>query len=539
MQQALPGFDNDEVASLRHYTLVKQEVAASGRSILDDTLRRELLHLAREPGCVVCRAAHAAVDRFFAWYKIEQYHEPTIIHRMQEARGFCPEHTRQFVAISPPHLVSTVYRELFAAATTLLRSAAREPSTPPALLADRISPQTMCVACKHQESTVEWIVRSLPVGLTNSQVRATISRPSALCLPHFLRLLPSLDWEAAQLLAHAQLAQLQAARAEDDTCTETTALVRLLVGATSDEAFLAPLECASLASPADTQATDAMSAQDAPEAVESGNVPTAPSSWSPALARVETLLNAPGCPLCREEEAAAATYLRWLSHELSEKTSSQAADEICWLCRSHLWRFLWIGDDKAVGGLLKSICAYWRGMLQALVSGLDRSPPKSFAARCWRGMVNARQRTPPVTRWRALWEGIAEGRRQLSQRLAELRGPVVWSRLCPACRFQEERVERVADLLDRALGDSGSARRYEDTSGVCFRHLPLAIRRCTDPSNVRLLLHTQYTRIAVVHWELEEYWRKSDWTHRWEPKGDEQSAWRRAVAQYTGTDVMR
>jgi hypothetical protein len=62
------------------------------RSIPDDTLRRELLRLASEPGCVVCSTAHAAVDRFFAWYMIEQYHEPSIILRMQEVRGFCLEH---------------------------------------------------------------------------------------------------------------------------------------------------------------------------------------------------------------------------------------------------------------------------------------------------------------------------------------------------------------------------------------------------------------------------------------------------------------
>ena len=125
----------------------------------------------------------------------------------------------------------------------------------------------------------------------------------------------------------------------------------------------------------------------------------------------------------------------------------------------------------------------------------------------------------------------------MGKRLAELREPVMRTRLCPACRFQRERADRLADLLDRALGDAGIARRYEDASGVCFRHLPVAIRRCTEPGTVRLLLRTQYTRVAVVHWELEEYQRKRDWTHRWEPRGDEQAAWRRAVAQYTGTGV--
>jgi hypothetical protein len=510
-----------------------------GRSMPDNTLRSEFPRLAGEPGCLVCHAAHASVDRFFAWYRIEQYHEPSIIQRMQEARGFCPEHTRQFVAISSFHLVSTVYRDLLAAAASLVRSAARESRALPGMLADRIRPQVACLACAQQEAAVDRIARGLPVGLIDSQVRAAILRPSAVCLPHFVHLLPSLDWEAAQLLAHAQLASLTAALAQYDTDAEPTELVRLLVGANSDEALLAPPECASMASPADIQVADLLRVRDAQGAAGSGNMPTEQSSWSPAVARLEALLKASGCPLCREEEVAAATYLRWLSQELSNRTPSQVVDDVCWLCRSHLWRFIWIGDDKAVGGLLRSVCAYWTSMVQALISGLDRPPSTSFVARCWHGMVNARQRTPRVTHWRALWEGLAEGRRSMTKRLAELREPVVRTGLCPACRFQRERADRLADLLDRALGDAGIARHYEEASGICFRHLPLAIRRCMEPSNVRLLLRTQYTRVAVVHWELEEYWRKLNWTHRWEPRGDEQAAWCRAVAQYTGTDATR
>jgi hypothetical protein len=421
-----------------------------GRSILDNILRSELLHLAGESGCVVCRAAYAAVDRFFAWYSIEQYNEPSIIQRMQEARGFCPEHTRQFVASSSPHLVSTVYRDLLGSAANLLRSVARESSALPGMLADRLRPQVACVACEHHESAVDWIARGLPVGLTDSQVRAAILRPSVLCLPHFVRLLPSLDWEAEQLLAHAQLAQLQTALAEYDTGVESDELGRLLVGANSAEAFLTPSERASMASPADAQAASPLPSpfvereqrvrqRDAREGAGGGNSPTEQSSWSPAIARLEALLNTSGCPLCSEEEAAAATYLRWLSQELSERTPSQAVDDACWLCRSHFWRFSRIGEDKAIKGLLRSLSAYWMGMVQALISGLDRPPSTSFVARCWHSMQSARQRTPRVTGWRALGEGIAEGRRSMRDRLAELRESVVRTRLCPACRFQRER----------------------------------------------------------------------------------------------------
>jgi hypothetical protein len=463
--------------------LKRRDVQIMGRSIPDNVLRGELPRLARESGCVVCRAARAAVDRFFAWYRIEQYHEPSIIQRMQEARGFCPEHTRQFVAISSPtHLVSAVYRDLLASAINVVRSAARESSALPGALADRIRPQAACLACEHQEAAVSWIARGLSVGFTDSQMRAAILRPSALCLPHFVRLLPPLDWEAAQLLAHAQLASLMAALAKYDTGAEPTELVRLLVGAASDQAFLMPPSQTPMIDPADTPAMDAIRVQDAQGTMGNNNTPTEQASWSPAVANIEARLSAPGCPLCREEVATVATYLSWLSQELSERTPSQAGDDVYWLCRSHLWHFIGVGDDKTVGALLRSVSAYWMGIVQTLISGLDQQPSTCFVMRCWDGMLNARQRTPGVTAWHALWEGIAEGRRSMTKRLAELRDPVMRMHLCPACRFQREHADRLADLLDRALGDAGLARRYEDAFGICFHHLPLAISRCTNPA---------------------------------------------------------
>jgi hypothetical protein len=365
-----------------------------------------------------------------------------------------------------------------------------------------------------------------------------ISRPSAFCLPHFVHLLPSLDWEAAQLLTQALHAALIAAWAEYDTSNEPTRLVRLLVGADSEEAFFLGPSQSSRTRPSDTRAAESIQVRDTWRTEDRNNVLAEPASWSPAISHMQTLLNAGGCPLCGEEGTATTTYQRWLSQELSERTPSQMGDDVRWLCRNHLWRFLNIGDDKAIRNLLRSISRHWVGQVQTLISGLEQRPLPSFVRRCWQGMVKARQRTPRVTGWHAFWEGVTEGRRSMAQRLAELREPIVRPPLCLACRFQSERADRLADLLDRTLGDTRIAQRYEETSGACFRHLPLAIRHCSDPRNVRLLLRTQSTRVAVVHWELEEYWQKLNWTHRWEPRGDEQDAWYRAVTQYTGTDAV-
>jgi len=46
---------------------------------------------------------------------------------------------------------------------------------------------------------------------------------------------------------------------------------------------------------------------------------------------------------------------------------------------------------------------------------------------------------------------------------------------------------------------------------------------------------TQRVRLEVLAWELGESNQKDNWSIRYENKGWEQSAWKRAVAQYSGT----
>jgi hypothetical protein len=50
----------------------------------------------------------------------------------------------------------------------------------------------------------------------------------------------------------------------------------------------------------------------------------------------------------------------------------------------------------------------------------------------------------------------------------------------------------------------------------------------------RVLFHSQRVRLEVLAWELAEFDRKYNWSVRYENKGLEQSAWERAVAQYSG-----
>ena len=44
----------------------------------------------------------------------------------------------------------------------------------------------------------------------------------------------------------------------------------------------------------------------------------------------------------------------------------------------------------------------------------------------------------------------------------------------------------------------------------------------------------QLARLSVLQWEVDELIRKAGWQFRHEPKGAEQSAWRRAAEHLAG-----
>ena len=119
--------------------------------------------------------------------------------------------------------------------------------------------------------------------------------------------------------------------------------------------------------------------------------------------------------------------------------------------------------------------------------------------------------------------------------LAELRDR--WLRIhpCPACTCAQTAADRTCDLLVRGLKDAGTRSVYSEGSGVCFQHLPWTLKFTASLEIRRVLLHSQRVRLEILAWELAESNRKDNWSVRYENKGWEQTAWRRAVAQYSGT----
>lgn len=88
-------------------------------------------------------------------------------------------------------------------------------------------------------------------------------------------------------------------------------------------------------------------------------------------------------------------------------------------------------------------------------------------------------------------------------------------------------------LVDRPEGRA----RYAASDGVCVRHFHLAARRAST-EGLAFLASEMEARLTRLWRETREFFRKTDWNHRDEPKGEEQSAWLRTIERFVGPARM-
>jgi hypothetical protein len=100
---------------------------------------------------------------------------------------------------------------------------------------------------------------------------------------------------------------------------------------------------------------------------------------------------------------------------------------------------------------------------------------------------------------------------------------------CVVCASVSAEEQRQVELLLVALRDPAICRRYEDGTGLCFRHVEAV--GVPWPAIVREMLAAQ---LAILQWELEEAERKLSWQGRYERPGPESNAWLRAPVQLDG-----
>jgi len=104
---------------------------------------------------------------------------------------------------------------------------------------------------------------------------------------------------------------------------------------------------------------------------------------------------------------------------------------------------------------------------------------------------------------------------------------------CPACSEVWTTTQTAAEAVVAMLRTEPGATSFASTGVICARHLPVVLRS-TGRAEAITVLQRYDTVLRRLAYLLAEYHRKRDYRYKDEPRGEEQEAWRQAIALLTG-----
>ncbi len=209
-------------------------------------------------------------------------------------------------------------------------------------------------------------------------------------------------------------------------------------------------------------------------------------------------LAADSCPVCRAVGREQARFLVWLAMHRQENGPSGLDLQ---LCHRHLH------DTWAVGDAGPKMTSQRLSLCHRLVTALA----STAAAAAERGRQPRRFADSPS---RSL-PGGANPAGAYEDALAEIMG----KSYCRCCRIAQVTEERQLALVGACIDDYRVTDALARGHGLCLRHGSLL---GAGPVLRRLL-----TRLREAAWEQVESTRKQTWDARYEPRGAEQTVWRR------------
>lgn len=206
-------------------------------------------------------------------------------------------------------------------------------------------------------------------------------------------------------------------------------------------------------------------------------------------------LQAGGCPLCRLGWQAARRYIDTLNYEgVNDPGLRRTLRDAHGLCHRHAWRW------TQMRGSPLGVAIVYQNLVKDLIETL--ASPESVPTR------------------------TQGNRRQTATRLAA-------SARCPACRAEDEAIERYGLTLLVHLDKPELADAYALAGGLCLPHLRTVLSHA-DEAQTRILQAWQLKVYETLYGELSEFIRKHDHRFSREPFGAEKDSWTRAVASLAG-----
>lgn len=105
---------------------------------------------------------------------------------------------------------------------------------------------------------------------------------------------------------------------------------------------------------------------------------------------------------------------------------------------------------------------------------------------------------------------------------------------CPMCEMEASSGRYAIYELAKALEDNEIRELYRTSPGLCRTHLLMALDIISGDDEREFFLKSAIDKTSDMVKSLEEYFRKTDYRYSSEPKGEEQTAWLRAMQMYNG-----
>jgi hypothetical protein len=491
----------------------------------------------QEPHCWICAQSMSEVDRDFFWFVHEQYYEPEVVDKMRLAHGFCPTHTRHFLQTGANSVIKTVYSYLTWYMITRLNGARdillqkRSKQNPRELClraAAVLRPQGRCPMCANLQTGELINIHAQTHTLTLTEVRAAYEESPGLCLPHFREAANHADWDVVSFLTADMRARLNAKVPPERS---TAALLDQAIGLDRERSLRRGGLKRESKHPLCGKESDSESY------IELGKPDPL---WSPTFEQLLVSLAEPGCPVCSACDQGVRQYLGWLAQQMEAQLSTAGSWESTYnVCPSHLWALHAAGYDRAAMLTGKHAIQEWLTRLDRLSSGLSIRPSQRSLERLGQGFLvwcgaNSLEISRDLERPQLRWSKVAAVIESPRVRLDALRAIAFRTDRCEACTHVHTVTWRRLELILRALEDPVGRKAYHAGSGLCLRHCIEAVNLAEAPAALAELLSAQIARLRILEWELEESSRKDNWSVRYEPRGLESDAWRRAAHQFCG-----
>jgi len=226
---------------------------------------------------------------------------------------------------------------------------------------------------------------------------------------------------------------------------------------------------------------------------------------SPSL--VEALKNGKDCPVCLLCEEDLRHFYRWYFNEYyNDPVWIVKIMDSRGFCNKHSWDLIRMGEDHEMS-------LVYEYLVKATLVKLKRVSKELMKFELIKSRIGKIMNN----------KHLKEAKRQLLQP----------AEICPICNSISERTTVWIENLLTDLKDEEIKGLYLNSYGLCMNHFSQAVESAS-PEVTEILIQKQAEVLKKLNSDLEEYSRKLDYRYSQEPKGEEQTAWIKAIRFFAG-----